>query len=93
MVRAAAMDDQTFGRVVDSPQFQQRWRGRVHPLLRSNGGIEFHNIESLTERLQHAERQKAMGPKWGLSGWSRDRYPSVLRDWLRQVEWIANHAD
>lgn len=87
------LDDKEFWAIVDGPEFQRRWRGRAHPLLRDNGGVDFYNVDSLTERLERAEHHRATQPKGGLSGWSRDRYPSVLRDWLKQVEWIAKHGD
>ena len=87
------MDDQSLWEIADSPEFQRRWRGRAHPLLRANGGVDFYNIESLTQRLRHAEQQLATQPKWGLSGRSRGHYPSVLRDWMRQIEWISTYAD
>jgi hypothetical protein len=88
----AARDDTTFWDIADSPAFRRKWAGKVHPLIRQNGGVDFYNTRNLTQKLARAESAKVQLPQCGLSGFARQHSPAVLRDWLRQVEWIERTA-
>lgn len=84
------LDDDAFWAIMNSPAYQSRWRGRAHPLLPQNGGVDFYNIEFLSKRLEQAVHAKATQPKHGLSGYSRQHQPEIYRDWILQVRWIED---
>ncbi len=86
------MKNEAFWSIADSPVFRKRWHGQAHPLLKECAGSGCHHPETLRIRLASAIQEYETGPKVGMSAWARKNSIAVIRDRLRQAQWVYDHA-
>lgn len=91
-MKGRPMTDDEFWAIVDSAAFHTRWWGRAHPLRKECGGVAYHNLDTLGTLLEMAVRDYETSPKVGMSAWARKNRIAVIRDRMKQVEWVHDHA-
>lgn len=85
--------DAEFFAVIDSAAYQERFRGREHPIYQSNGGPSFYNPVNL-QQLVDSRQALTRGPITH----NRNRYIlenglEVYKSWLRQMDWVYDQMD
>lgn len=78
-----------FFRVLESKEFIHRFYGRCHPIYRQNGGIDFYNPDTLRQELARAENE-LQRHSLGRNHWVLSNRVNVVKDWLKQSEWILD---
>jgi hypothetical protein len=86
------LDDEDFFRALDSEAYRRRFGGHCHPILKENGGLDFHNPETLGRRLDELKQALAVS-RPGRNRWFYSNVIRVTESWLQQSRWIIDRLE